>query len=52
MPLFGGIKQLQIVLESQFNAKHHWIKTADRKAKIDAMFFKATPRDAESNSKI
>ena len=39
--LFGEIKQLGIVLKNQFQADHHWVKTADG-SKLDCMFFRGT----------
>lgn len=37
--LFGQIKQLGIILKTQFNAEHYWIRTDDG-AKLDCMFFR------------
>ena len=37
--LFGQIKQLGIMLKTQFNAEHHWVRSYDG-VKLDCMFFK------------
>lgn len=44
--LFGQIKQLGLILQTQFNAQHHWVKTADG-CKLDCMFFRQWKRHSK-----